>query len=427
MEATHSYGEAPMRPSLRSLELLKNATIIVLSDPLRSFFTVLGVMVGVLSLALTTGLKDGVESQLKSMLEEWGKSTCQIRSKSMPIEAKIQGRRVRPLSVKELSLLKTLLGNDATFSGYLGSVAVIKANGKRLTTYIRAVEPQYMYISYGSIERGTNFDEADQTHSKRVCLLGHCAALELFGTQDPVGREVNISGIPFTVVGVRNSDTEALAEAAFKNCTITWIPLSTGQNRVFGVDTLAMIVYRVNPGQDVLAVTDETARLLRKERGIIPPQKDDFEIVTPVEIQSAYRSGFESDELIGILISTISALLSFGVVTVILLHSCSQRRVEIGLRRALGATISDIVALVVLETVLLSLLGTIIGVALASFGIIFLPQFFMITGTLSRWPLAFSLKTILFPCLYCVLLSSLVSYYPARRAAAVKAVEALSR
>jgi putative ABC transport system permease protein len=249
-----------------------------------------------------------------------------------------------------------------------------------------------------------------------VCVLGTALAKSLFGAESPVGNEIHIGNIRFNVNGVLIHHPVSPGGDDENNRAV--IPLTTGLRRVFNQNHLSYIRIRMRNPDDVPAAAAQIGRLLHERHHITPPQSDDFSVVTAGEVADAARG--ISGTLTALLISLAGLCLLIGGVVMmnILLISVSERKREIGLRRALGATQGAIRQQFLAESLTVTLIGAAVGAAIGWAGSVLLPRWTSLKTVVSWEPFALAVA-------FALVVGIVFGVHPARRAARLRPVEAL--
>jgi putative ABC transport system permease protein len=212
------------------------------------------------------------------------------------------------------------------------------------------------------VKSGDPISAEEVSTMARTCNLGTTVSRTLFGDADPVGEYIQIGTTRFLVRGVLESKGVSPMGTDFDNRLI--IPLTTGMRRLLNQDYISYIRVKVKNPEELPAIGSEIRKILHERHHITPPQEDDFAIVTAEDIAKEARGISGTFSMLLIALSALSLIVGGIVLMNILLMSVSERVKEIGLRRALGATQSDIFQQFLAESLAITLLGMILGCAL---------------------------------------------------------------
>jgi putative ABC transport system permease protein len=383
---------------------------------LRGFLTVLGVVIGVAAVIIMVSLGQGATESVTSQVESLGSNLVMA----------IPGRGMRP-------------GGGAAPGFRLSDVAAVAESTKD----IRAIAPVRIlnlnavylhkdwsaqtigstvdYFSVGGwmMAEGRAFTEAEYLGARPVCVIGHTLVEELFGQQDPLGARIRLKGLSCRVVGVLKSKGQGAMGQ--DQDSIVVLPLSTLQRRLagrVGNRDVDQMMISVREGASAERVVSSVAEILRDLRGIRAGEEDNFSVLDTKQIADALSS---TTEVLTLLLGSVAAisLLVGGIgIMNIMLVSVTERTREIGIRMAIGALPREVLLQFLVEALVLSLAGGLIGIVLAFFVSFFLAQAMGI-------PFIFDLQINLIAFLFSAAVGVLFGFAPARRAARLDPIDAL--
>jgi putative ABC transport system permease protein len=253
----------------------------------------------------------------------------------------------------------------------------------------------------------------------KVCVLGKTVADNLFGGIDPVGQIVRIKKIPFTVVGALTPKGQTTWGQDQDD--LIFVPLTTAQRQLFGQAFPGMVrniaVQAWGP-DEVKQVETQINELLRQRHHIQPNQEDDFSVRDLTEMMSSREASANVMSLLLGSIASISLIVGGIGIMNIMLVSVTERTREIGIRIAVGAKARDILLQFLIESLILSLMGGILGIGLGMVGTIILSSF-------TQWPILFSTTAILLAFLFSGSVGVFFGFYPARKASLLNPIDAL--
>jgi putative ABC transport system permease protein len=266
------------------------------------------------------------------------------------------------------------------------------------------------------VKEGDFFDDQDYAAMARVAVVGRTVAQDLFGETPPVGETIRIGNANFRIKGVLEAKGSGPTGGDMDNRII--IPLNSAMRRVFNVTSLTLVRVRVEKADELARTEEEIRKLLRERHRIRPPDLDDFRVVTPGVIADLAESTAGTLDTVLIAVTSLSLLVGGVVLMNVMLLSVTERRHEIGLRRAMGAKRSDIMVQFLFEALALTSAGGFIGLALGGLITLALSQFGLQPAVISWEPLALGLVT-------CWTLGLVFGLLPAHRASRLHPVEAL--
>jgi putative ABC transport system permease protein len=403
----------------RWMRLARQAASALWSQLGKTFLMLAGIAVGIMLLTTVVGLSGGVERRIAEVTSMFGPRSIILFAGGGTIEGP-PGRAVSSATLKleDAAALRERLSDAIILSaGVPMSDVSVKAGDQNTQTMVSAWDPEFPQASDWGVASGDPIDAEDEREMARVCVLGTTAARNLFGDQDPVGQRVLINHVQFKVKGVL---AEKGANAVgFDMDDRVWIPLSTGMHRVFHLTSIRAMRMKVREGRDLSAVTEEVKGILRERHHIVPPEEDDFRMLTPDYIAQRAHSMALTAELVGGVLAAIALVVGGVVLMNILLLTVAERVPEIGLKRALGATRADIFVEFLSEALIVSLLGMALGVALGLVPVLLIPRLYPMI------PMAVTWRTFAWAALFSTAVGVLFGVQPARRAARLDPVTAL--
>jgi putative ABC transport system permease protein len=387
-------------------ETAKVAVMAIIANGLRSFLTMLGVMIGVLSVVLLVAIGTGARNEVAAGVEMLGSNLLfvapgQFEFGSAPARSKF--------TLDDVEALRRDLGDRVEVSGNLASGERIRAGEDDAFASVIGVTADYEQVMNRPIARGEFFTSSDVVTGRRVAVLGASAADGLFGDRDAVGRPITIAGLRFRVVGVTQRLGAALGVDRDREVLI---PITAAQ-RMFGTRRVDAIFVKALTPADIAGISAEVRSIL--DRRLAP---EDFSVLTQDQILGVVSDLLSKLTNVLVAIAGISLLVGGIGVSNMMLVSVQERTREIGLRMALGARTRDITRQFLVEAIVLcgvgGLFGILIGIGLAKLAVALTPLPAAVTG----WSvvLAFSVS---------LTVGVLFGVFPARRAGRLNPVEAL--
>ena len=383
---------------------------------LRTFLMMIGTLVSVLTLTVILSAEKGTQIEVTKRIESFGTRLVKINTgggkgytKPLP--------NVTTLSMEDAEAIRSsLAGWDIVTSVAQRNNMPTKAGNKQSTASVYAVDADWHEATDWPAVEGEGISGDDVATLAHACVLGAGLAKNLFGNENPVGSDIDIGNVRFRVKGVLiRHDVSPGGED--ENIRVV-VPLTTGLRRLYNQDHLSYIRVRMKNASQVPAMAKEIRLLLHERHNIVPPQEDDFSIVTAGEVAEAARGiSLTLTRLLTAL--AVLALLVSGVVMMnILLLGVFQRKCEIGLRRATGATRRDVFAQFLCESLTVTLLGVAVGSFLGWTMSTLLLNFTKLKIAISWEPFALAAACSL-------IIGVIFGVLPAHRAARLNPVEAL--
>jgi len=287
------------------------------------------------------------------------------------------------------------------------------------STVISGTTPEVLDIREWPLSLGRPFTQQDVDGATKVCLLGQTVVDNLFGGIDPIGQVIRIKNVPFTVIGVLASKGQSTMGQDQDDTII--VPLTTAQKKLFGMQFPGMvrvIAVQAREPEVMREVEDQINDLLRQRHHIQPTQDNDFSVRNLTEIMStAEQSASVMSLLLGAIASISLIVGGIGIMNIMLV-SVTERTREIGIRIAVGAKSRDILLQFLIESLVLSLIGGMIGIGMGVAGTVVLAMF-------TQWPTLFSTQAILFAFLFAGSVGVFFGFYSARKASLLNPIEAL--
>jgi len=401
---------------------IKEALQSLAANKTRSLLTILGIVIGVASVIALLSIGEGAGNSITGEIESIGTNVIYILNGNDDEDV----TNPQDLTLRDAEALS----NSARASqvAYVAPVisrgSEIAYSGEGSEASISGVTPDYQFVQNLTIAEGSFITEGQVEGRSAVVVLGPEIAQNLLGRSSGiVGNTVRIGGYPYRIIGV----TEAKGGSAFNNPdNNVYIPISTAQTRLprgGSPDRVQLILVSVDQAEDADAAIRQITQILRQTHRIPPRSPNDFTVLNQQDFLAVAAS---ITNVLTIFLGGIGAisLLVGGIgIMNIMLVSVTERTREIGLRKALGARKKDILLQFLTESVLLSMIGGVIGIALGWLISIAVSQFAMQSGT--PLDISVTLNSVLLATLFSAAVGIFFGYYPANRAASLAPVEAL--
>jgi putative ABC transport system permease protein len=396
--------------------LLKLAWQSILKNKMRTLLTMLGIVIGVGAVIVMVAVGNGAQSQIEASISSLGTNLIIVSPGSSAAGGVSQGagtfNRLTTADAEQLKLDGTTL---AAVSPVIQTRVVAIGPAGNWRTYINGVSPDYFTIRDWQVTSGDIFDDTDVKAARKIALLGATVANNLFPGVDAVGAQIQIGHVPFVVsavLAVKGQNASGVDQD-----DIILMPYTTAQNRLSGNVRLGQILISTFSPGDIPAAQAEITDIMRNvhKLGDTP---DDFTVRNQTEIATAATS--TTSVMSGLLAAIASISLLVGGIGImnIMLVSVTERTREIGIRMAIGARGSDVLTQFLVESVLMSILGGIGGLAAGFAGSLILAHF---TG----WNTAVPAYAVFVAVGFSAGVGVFFGYYPARKAARLNPIEAL--
>ena len=386
------------------------------SNKVRSFLTTLGIIIGVAAVISLVSITGGAKNMIESQLASLGANSLVVNSGKRTKSGKsLFSSNLKPLTGKDVDAIRNL--EVVKYVSPISNTAANIVSGNRnVFTAVIGTGKDFIFINDWFPEKGTFFNELDVRKAALVCVLGKTAKENLFGSQDPVGKNIRIGKYTYRVIGVMSPIGPT--PSGKDQDDIVLVPYTSVQKRLTGTKSLERITIFVNPAYDLVYAQTEIEKSLRREHGIKGEAENDFYIKTQ---QTQIKTIKNISRIMAILLGSIASIsLVVGGIGImnIMLVSVGERTREIGIRLAVGAREKNILIQFLIESVLLSLvggaIGTVIGILVSR-----------VASTLTGWPTQISVLSILVAIMFSAFVGIIFGIYPAKKAAALNPIEAL--
>ncbi|MEY4635985.1 MAG: Macrolide export ATP-binding/permease protein MacB [Acidobacteriota bacterium] len=390
------------------------------ANKLRSLLTLLGNIVAVSSIITVVALITGVnEAVTDAIVSDLGADSFTVQRMGITQnEDEFERMRNNPqVTLKDATAIKRFGEAVQSVMAQAQTATRVAYRDEELeSVQVQGVSAEYLDFTTFDAERGRMVTPTEVTRKRQVALIGWGIADRLFGAADPLDKSIRVAGVPFTVVGVSKKKGAAFGQSLDE---FVVIPLGSFQ-KLFGARQSLQIMIKPRDATLAAIAKDETRVALRIERGLKPAEPDNFGIVASDSVLGIFQQATAGIAVLLVGIVGLSLLVGGIVIMNIMLMVVSERTREIGLRKALGAKRRDIMSQVLTESITLSLVGGIVGIALGAL-------FSTIISALTPVPSAVELWSVALGVTITALVGLVFGYYPARRAAALDPIEALRR
>lgn len=389
----------------------------------RSALISLAMALASLMLIVVIGLSAGVSEQEQRLVASWeGRGIISAHGRHV-VNPSGQVHELNSLTLEDLAALRGAFGSAVVFGGMVGRTMPVSSDDGSTSADVFGLEPSYLPVKGWRARTGRLLDDSDDHSLALRCAIGATVAEALFAGGNPVGRYVRVGRERVRVVGLLARRGPGAQDEDRDNVVL--VPLSTARKRLFSVDGLRAIEFRPVRDEDPAALAPAMAELLRGRHGVRLNERDDFVLTTPDRIGRLYRSSFAGRLRLGAVLVTCAFALCGSMLGFVLSVSVTQRRAEIGLKRALGASRWAVFAEFLGESALLSTAGSALGILLGVAPVMLIPGLTRMTQHWSYWPMTITWQTVTIAMAFSIASGVLFGAYPARRAARIEPASAL--
>lgn len=388
-------------------------------NKMRSMLTMLGIIIGVAAVIAMVSIGQGAQASVQEQIASVGTNLLFVGAGSQNVGGVRSGTGAtnsNTLTVDDIEAIRREIPSVSMASPTVNARSQMVFGNQNWNTSVQGVNEQFPQIRKWLVQTGEFFSEADVRTASRVLVIGQTVADNLFQGTDPVGQTVRVRELPFRVIGVmarRGQDGQGRDQD-----DIAMAPYSTVQKKLLAITWIQFAhVSAVSPAATYTA-QEQITELLRQRHKLAPNQENDFFVRNLTDVAEAAD---ETNRIMTILLSSIASvsLLVGGIgIMNIMLVSVTERTREIGIRMAIGARSSAVRTQFLIEAIVLSLTGGMIGIALGLLISIVIPS-------MLGWPTLVSVTAIIGSVLFSVAVGIFFGYYPARKAAGLDPIEAL--
>ena len=399
------------------INLLKIAWKAILLNKTRAMLTMLGIIIGVASVIAMLAIGEGSKESIKKNISSMGANLITIR----PGAGMMGGVRSDPSAMQTLTLadynaLKSQAKLIKEISPLVNGSGQSIAGSNNWPTSIYGASPEYLKIRDWGIDEGSMFTEDDIESYAKVAVIGKTVQENLFPNENPIGKMIRFKNIPFKVIGVLKEKGENTFGQDQDDIIIA--PYTAVQKRVLAQTYLQSIVASSQSEEDSENAVNEIKSIMENQHKIKPDEDNDFNVSSQQEIISMFSSTSEMLTILLVAIASISLLVGGIGIMNIMYVSVKERTKEIGLRMAIGAKGNDILMQFLIESVLISITGGVLGVLIGLISTFCIKQF-------AGWPVSVTASSIVISFVVCTITGVFFGWYPARKAAQSDPIDAL--
>ena len=389
----------------------------ILLNKTRTLLTMLGIIIGVGSVITMLAIGEGSKKSIKENISKMGTNMLNIRPGAGMFGGVRNNTDMQSLKMTDYLALR----NEAKLLKYV--TPVVSGNGQAIVgannwpTSIYGVNTEYLPIREWAVEEGSMFGQDEIDNLSKVAVIGHTIQKNLFPEGDsPIGQTIRFKNIPFKIIGILAAKGESNFGQDQDDIIIA--PYTTVQKRVLAQTYLQSIVASVITEDQAENAVNEVKTILERTHNIAADEENTFNVFSQQELISTFSSTSEMLTILLVAIASISLIVGGIGIMNIMYVSVKERTKEIGLRMAIGAKGKDILAQFLIESVLISITGGVVGVVIGLLAT-------YVVNAFIGWPVSITFYSIVLSFLVCTITGVFFGWYPARKASDLEPITAL--
>jgi putative ABC transport system permease protein len=401
------------------LNIIRVAFRALQRNKMRAALTMLGIIIGVSAVVAMVSIGQGAQAAVQAQIDSIGTNLLFVSAGAQNVGGVRSGTGdsgTNTLTVDDLEAIKREVPSVAMVTPSVTTRGQLVAGNANWNTQIQGVSEQFPEIRKWAVGSGNFFSDSDVRTAGRVLVIGQTIADNLFAGGDPVGQTIRVQNLPFQVVGVmarKGQDQQGRDQD-----DIAFTPYSTVQNKILGSPRVQVAFVSAVSADATYTAQDQITDLLRQRHKLGPNEPNDFTVRNMSDIAEAANETNTTMTLLLACIAGVSLLVGGIGIMNIMLVSVTERTREIGIRMAIGARSSAVRSQFLIESVVLSVTGGLIGIVLGVAVSLGIPK-------MLGWPTLISSMAIVGSVIFSVAVGVFFGYYPARKAASLDPIEAL--
>jgi putative ABC transport system permease protein len=402
---------------MKASTLVRVAADSILKNKMRAFLTMLGIVIGVAAVIVMVAIGYGARSSIRRQIANLGSNMIMVVPGSTAQGGVSQGAGTfNRLTTADAALLDSEGELLAGVSPVVMVRTQIVGGVGNWRAPVHGVSTAYQTIRDWRVTSGAFFEDADVQSLRKVAVLGATVAKNLFSDGDPVGREIRLRNVPFTIVGVLATKGQTAGGADQDD--IVLIPYTTAQTRLSGSNFIGQILVSAPSPDAIPAAQEEVRALMRESHRLAPNEPDDFTVRNQDELAQAAQGTTRVMSSLLAAIAAVSLVVGGIGIMNIMLVSVTERTREIGIRMAIGARGSDVLTQFLIESVVMSVVGGVIGIATGFVGA-------MVLGKVTGWSTGTPPSAAVMAVGFSIAVGVFFGFYPARKASLLEPIDAL--
>jgi putative ABC transport system permease protein len=402
------------------IQTLKIALRALRTNKMRSFLTMLGIIIGIAAVIAMMAVGSGASYVISQQIASIGSNIILVLPGSTTSGGMRSGSGgAQTLTSDDVKAIMTECPSVEISAPTVRSSGLVVYGNMNWSTSIMGTTPELFDIREWGVVSGRSIGQQDVDGAAKVCLLGQTVAENLFGSADPVGKIIRIKKVPFTVIGLLDRKGQS-PQGTDQDDTI-FVPLRTAQRNLVrsqNTNTIGAVMVKARSEALLSKAEEEINSLLKQRHRITNGKEPDFTTRNLSEILAVAEQSSKAMSLLLGAVASISLIVGGIGIMNIMLVSVTERTREIGIRMAIGARRNDILLQFMTEAVLLTMLGGLIGIALGAAGA-------TVVSKILEWPTLISVQSITIAFFFSGAVGIFFGFYPARKAAGLNPIDAL--
>ena len=401
------------------ISILKIAMRALARNKMRSSLTMLGIIIGVGAVIAMVGVGNGARKQVQDQISAMGSNVLFVGSGSVNRGGQRMGfGQTKTLVQGDLDAILREVPTVTMGAPQSSTSGQVVFENENWSTRVNGTTPNFFEVRLWPVQKGTVFSNDDVDQAANVAILGNTVATNLFGTTDPIGKTIRIKNLPFKVVGVLSVKGYSSGGMGGDQDDVAFIPITTLQKKITGDTWFQMLMLSAASREASFSAQQQIESLLRDRHRIRKGMDDDFFVRNMADFAALQDQSSAVFTYLLASIASVSLIVGGIGIMNIMLVSVTERTREIGIRMAIGATEQDVQRQFLIEAMVLSVTGGMIGIFLG------VGSSFAITHLLG-WAVLVSPYSILAAVLFSMAVGVFFGFYPARKAARLDPIEAL--
>ncbi|MDP2812317.1 MAG: ABC transporter permease [bacterium] len=403
----------------------KIATNALSKNRMRTFLTVLGVMIGISSVTVIVSAGDSIEKLVYDQMASFGSDFIQAEVRAPKSSGgslgQAQGIVITTMNENDRQDILDLPYIDKAYSSVTAQ-ELVSWSGNIKKTLIYGVSADFIDIDSSEIDQGRFFTEEEDNNLSRVVVLGKDVKEELFGSNDAIGQNVKVNKQNYTVIGTMKDRGTIFF---FNMDELIYIPIQTTQKMILGINHVISITSQLNDSSRDQEAVSDIQKILRANHNITNPDRDDFEVMSMADAQDLMNTVVGGVTLLLIALAAVSLVVGGVGIMNIMYATVAERTFEIGLRKSIGASKKAILQQFLAEAIVITLLGGIYGILLGIFMIYIV--YLIATYYGFAWDFSLSLSGLVLALGFSIVVGLIFGLYPAKRAADLDPIAAIRK
>jgi len=405
-------------------ESIKNAFQMMIRNKVRSFLTMLGIIIGITAVMIVLSVGESVQGLILNEVKSIGSNLIGVlpgHSEEDGPPSSVFGIVLTSLKYEDgEAILKDNYPSIESLAMYVSGSDILTIEDRKVSATFYGTTASYLDVQNSSIAEGRFFTKEEEVTNAKVVVLGAQIAKDLFGEQDPIGQKVKIKKTNFNVIGILKGKGGSLVQNEDSNL---FVPISTAQNILLGINHISIMRIKIDKTENIDGTMEYVKSILRDRHNISDSKEDDFTVSSTAQALESISSITNALRFFLAAVAAISLVVGgFGIMN-IMLATVQERTKEIGLRKAIGAKNKDIVMQFLIEAMTITFISGLIGIILGS---LLLALISVIINAMNyHWDLIISPLSIMLGCFVSIGIGLIFGIAPARKASLLNPIEAL--